>query len=344
MSKKLIIASAIACGGLLLFTAVATTGDSSIRTFLPKEGEIVAIRSAHAGKYLEVSPHDGRLRATATRPVNHTALFRIMILPNSMVELLIDASRTANSAQWAQRRHWTGGDGPGSGCQCSGYSNDHGFGAYCYGWEYEMQAPWCYVTEACSATDTFVKGSFGRKYADCVPLKDGYQEDASEYHTRFNESFDEDGAPIDWGNVSRAWDETGNFTGMDEYWRGTRAYEEGEEDPWWFRNDQGDEGEQFPEYDFFDEEGNFSGCNCPAYCVSNGWIYQGGLDPFELDKVAELDASDANVSDANVSDANASAPSSAPNLAPRNASTAAAPTAAPAVAASCPRMSRSFAS
>jgi hypothetical protein len=68
MSKKLIIASAIACGGLLLFTAVATTGDSSIRTFLPKEGEIVAIRSAHAGKYLEVSPHDGRLRATATRP------------------------------------------------------------------------------------------------------------------------------------------------------------------------------------------------------------------------------------------------------------------------------------
>ena len=72
-------------------TAVATTGDSSIRTFLPKEGEIVAIRSAHAGKYLEVSPHDGRLRATATRPVNHTALFRIMILPSSMVELLIDA-------------------------------------------------------------------------------------------------------------------------------------------------------------------------------------------------------------------------------------------------------------
>lgn len=209
LAKTLILASAFACGGLLLFAAVATTGEGGGRSFLPKEGEIVAIRSTHAGRYLEVSPHDGRLRATAVKATNNTALFRVMILSSSMVELLIDASRTANSAQWAKRRHWTGAAGPGSGCQCSGYSNDHGFGAYCFGWEYESQMPWCYVTEACSAEEASLKGSFGRKYADCAPLEEGYPSNFdSEYHSHSDEVLDEDGAPVDWSNVSSAWDET----------------------------------------------------------------------------------------------------------------------------------------
>ena len=141
-SKKLIVASAIACAGLLAFTAISM-GDSTVgNSFMPSEGEVVAIRSVHTGLFLEVSPDDGRLRATAATASNLTTLFRVMILPKPMVELLVDATHTANTAQWAKRRHWTGSSGPASGCRCSGYSNDHGFGSYCYGWEYESQTPW----------------------------------------------------------------------------------------------------------------------------------------------------------------------------------------------------------
>jgi hypothetical protein len=176
----------------------ACVRSSSSPVFKPKEGEVVAIYSKHAGKYLEVSPRDGRLRATADKPTNRTALFRVMVLTAPMVDILLDAAHTANSAEWSKRRHWTGPrlteNGTSSpddkGCQCSGYSNDHGFGAYCFGcaprprdrgaaatvapdggvlaragarasWEYEAQAPWCYVTDGCTAQET--RGSFGRK-------------------------------------------------------------------------------------------------------------------------------------------------------------------------------------
>ena len=44
--------------------------------------------------------------------------------------------RTANSAAWAKRKVVTE-----SGCACSGFSNDHGFGAYCFPWEDVAQAP-----------------------------------------------------------------------------------------------------------------------------------------------------------------------------------------------------------
>ena len=142
-STKLIVFTGVACAGLLIFTAV-TSSDGAAPMFKPKEGEVVAIYSKHAGKYLEVSPHDGRLRATALKPNNRTALFRVMLLTQPMFDILIAAARTANTAQWSKRRHFTGANETDAkaGCQCSGYSNDHGFGAYCFGWEYEAQTPW----------------------------------------------------------------------------------------------------------------------------------------------------------------------------------------------------------
>lgn len=91
------------------------------------------------------------------------------------------------------------------------------------------------------------KGSFGRKYADCAPLEgDGGQFDAStppDWLDPDSESSAED------SNLTTAWDETGNFTGMDEYWAGTRDYEEGEEVPWWRDAYPTDEGEFYREYD-----------------------------------------------------------------------------------------------
>ena len=150
MRAKLLVASGTACLALLIFAAVSMSDDGVTPSFLPKEGEVVAIYSKQTGKYLEVSPSDGRLRATADAPKTKgalpppTALFRVMLLSTQMKDVLVDSMRTANSATWSKRRHWTGVP-PGSnstespGCKCTGFSNDHGFGAYCFGWEYDSQ-------------------------------------------------------------------------------------------------------------------------------------------------------------------------------------------------------------
>ena len=95
--------------------------------------------------------------------------------------------------------------------------------------------------------------------------------------------------------MTSGWDETANFTGMDEYWAGMRRFDEGcarrgrapaappppaasaqprlapcgrEEEAWW--NDWSEEGDVYD----WEDEGNYTGCNCPAYCVSHGWMYQ----------------------------------------------------------------------
>ena len=152
-STKLVVASAVACTGLLMFAALSMADDGPMApAFSPKDGAIVAIKAKKNGKYLEVSPADGRLRATASSAKgNRHALFRVMILTKPMVDLLNDAMHTANSAAWSKRRHWTGTPPANgstvqtneTGCPCSNYANDHGFGAYCYSWEYESQVPWC---------------------------------------------------------------------------------------------------------------------------------------------------------------------------------------------------------
>lgn len=62
-----------------------------------------------------------------------------------------------------------------AGCRCSGFSNSHGFGAFCKAWEAHLpggegQKPWCYVDDACEKGRVSTKrkrGSFGKSYADC---------------------------------------------------------------------------------------------------------------------------------------------------------------------------------
>ena len=56
-------------------------------------------------------------RPTASRAVNKTALFRVMVLSRPMVDMLADAMRTTNVAKWSHRKMSTK-----SGCKCSGFS------------------------------------------------------------------------------------------------------------------------------------------------------------------------------------------------------------------------------
>ena len=79
---------------LLLFAARFVREETTSHLFQPKDGEVVAIKSTLNGKYFEVSPTDGKLYATASRPVNKTALFRVMVLSRPMVDMLADAMRT----------------------------------------------------------------------------------------------------------------------------------------------------------------------------------------------------------------------------------------------------------
>ena len=154
----------VAAATLLLLFLMARMRDEVSAAFNPKDGELVAIRSVSTGKYLEVSRDDGMLYASASAPTNSAALFRVMLLTKPVVNILVDAMRTANTAAWAERRMITE-----SGCECSGYSNAHGLGAYCYGWEYAEQAPWCYVPDTCT-TKSGGGGSFGRKFDDCLTM------------------------------------------------------------------------------------------------------------------------------------------------------------------------------
>jgi hypothetical protein len=58
-----------------------------------------------------------------------------------------------------------------NGCNCSGHSNKHGYGASCKAWEEHLapgQTPWCYTHAAC-ASELKRRGSFGHHVLDCVP-------------------------------------------------------------------------------------------------------------------------------------------------------------------------------
>ena len=74
-------------------------------------------------------------------------VFRVLVLSSATVRALrlAAASREAFSEEHEHRGRTR------SGCRCSGFSNEHGFGRYCHPWESRVQVPWCYVDAACSA-------------------------------------------------------------------------------------------------------------------------------------------------------------------------------------------------
>ena len=116
-SLPIFVACAVACVALLAFAAQFVSESSNAALFQPKEGDVVAIKSTSTGKYLEVSPLDGKLYASADKPQNKTTLFRVMLLSKPMVDMLADAMRTTNVATWSRRKMVTK-----SNCKCSGFS------------------------------------------------------------------------------------------------------------------------------------------------------------------------------------------------------------------------------
>ena len=123
---------------------------------------VVTIQSVQSGKYLEVSTEDGIVRATGTSPDVVSARFRVHVLSPAAVSAMRMAS--ASMGPWSTS---TGGVHTVSGCTCTGFSNEHGFGRYCHPWEDDMEAPWCYVHEDCKGGTL---GSFGRRHDTCSVL------------------------------------------------------------------------------------------------------------------------------------------------------------------------------
>ena len=249
---------------LLLFAARFVREETTSHLFQPRDGEVVAIKSTLNGKYFEVSPNDGKLYATASRAVNKTALFRVMVLSRPMVDMLADAMRTANAAEWAQRKTTTQ-----SGCRCSGYSNDHGFGSYCYGWEFEAQVPWCYVTEECKSEQ--VVGSFGRKFEDC-PLYDEPGYDDPGYDGNFTDWSEPYYNESEW---AASWEREREYE--QEYARQFDEGEEGDEgEPWWQEAAEWDPDEESTDFgsklqrDLWKSNWRADSCECNAYCVARG--------------------------------------------------------------------------
>lgn len=122
---------------------------------------IVALRSLANGKFVEVSLEDGLLRATAEDASSARAQFRALVLGAGTVKALRIGSLKASHAaeKWNSNVKMV----TKSGCRCSGFSNEHGFGRYCYPWETEWQAPWCYVSDTCAGSSV---GSFSRRHEE----------------------------------------------------------------------------------------------------------------------------------------------------------------------------------
>ena len=180
-------------------------------------------------------------------------------LLSDSLDMLADAMRTANAAEWAQRKTTTQ-----SGCRCSGYSNDHGFGSYCYGWEFEAQVPWCYVTEECKSEQ--VVGSFGRKFEDC-PLYDEPGYDDPGYDGNFTDWSEPYYNESEW---AASWEREREYE--QEYARQFDEGEEGDEgEPWWQEAAEWDPDEESTDFgsklqrDLWKSNWRADSCECNAY-------------------------------------------------------------------------------
>jgi len=131
----------------------------------------VYLRHSATGAFISISPTDGLLHArnTTTKPTR----FRLVSISSAMVENL---RRESYAFERAKLRSGLGGikSRTRSNCTCSGFSNEHGFGRYCYSWEDQWQEPWCYVNETCASSQPVVqfggkRGSFGRRFEKCTP-------------------------------------------------------------------------------------------------------------------------------------------------------------------------------
>ena len=86
-------------------------------------------RSVHTGKYLALGS-DGKLRASAATSSLPAARFRLVALTKTTV----DTFRKRPAAPLKEHGKL--------GCDCTGETDEHGFGRYCHNWESEFHRPW----------------------------------------------------------------------------------------------------------------------------------------------------------------------------------------------------------
>ena len=126
-------------------------------------GQPVALSSRSTGSFVHVSLADGLLKAgakTASDKVSH--FYLVPVTEATVARLRVAAAATAKLAsKWEDIKTVSR-----SGCNCTGFSNEHGFGRYCHSWELTYQDAWCYVDETCKGGN---KGSFGRHHEVCTP-------------------------------------------------------------------------------------------------------------------------------------------------------------------------------
>ena len=99
-------------------------------------GQPVALSSRSTGAFLHVSLDDGLLKAgakTASDKVSH--FYLVPVTEATVASLRVAAAATAKLAsKWEDIKTVSR-----SGCNCTGFSNEHGFGRYCHSWELSYQ-------------------------------------------------------------------------------------------------------------------------------------------------------------------------------------------------------------
>ena len=132
----ILAAAAILC---LLF-ARSSVKASPRDLYTLKGGETIAIRSLAANTYLELDAKSGLVYATAATADKPSSRWSVLVLDTATVAALARSAREIDtrSGRFTGRRMVTF-----SGCQCSGFSNAHGFGRFCHPWEDSNQEAWC---------------------------------------------------------------------------------------------------------------------------------------------------------------------------------------------------------
>ena len=179
-----------ACASLFLLISVYTITSNTRNLQISRPAaKAVFLRHEETGLHLSFSPADGLFYAS-----NHSkpARFRLVDISSAMVVSLYEQAQATDQAAM---RLGLGGIKvtTRSGCTCSGFSNEHGFGRYCHSWENPEQDAWCYVHDTCGRVNATgnpslfapglaglargtlqaslhsKRGSFGRKFEPCTP-------------------------------------------------------------------------------------------------------------------------------------------------------------------------------
>ena len=182
---------------LFLFTRLLEPRED-VSFYALEGGEVIALKSLQNGKYLEVHHGDGKVYATASDSHGYAAQWRVLVLDAATVEVL---AKSAQAVDYHSQRFTGRKMSSGSGCACSGFSNDHGFGRFCHPWETDDQEAWCYVNSSCASDSA--RGSFGKRYEACS-LPNAYT-DSGHFgpDEQLNESslFDQYGRPTGVGEL-----------------------------------------------------------------------------------------------------------------------------------------------